>query len=515
MSSLTDKLKKLGSLGEKELVGGLVLVFPDNIPMVGDLVVVRDADGNETTPPDGQHETVDGWLISTKDGEIVAVTEPTAETEVPDVEASESSQELSEGGSTIDTTRIEELENKIVELSNKLDMKPAKNPVSTKDNGADSRQDVRVGNERRFSSDHLLEMLDFYKGVKQNRAKFNQLRNEFNYKQRQEGQFGSGWDLTNVVPRCADYINDIAYVRILNDGLLNIFKNITSQATGSDINKYNTRIPIMDFAPDADLWVQDEQCGFTPLGDKVPNNRMVEVHPLCWEHEQCEIDAKGVFNGGIYMGEDAIPAEVVVMDLIMDRLARDLEKVALYGRGNILGLFNEIQDAIQSGCIPASQWVSQAAYTNANAIDLVEELIDLVPEHMSGLMSDLMFMTHYKVPSYYYKNYRTAFGTPPQFGYPQAPQEAINEMIPDTPFPVQWFKSYSFGSNPVGLNLSVLTNPDNIAYVLEEPTFNDGMKIWYNIDEQKIRFRWCTSFGINFGLCDNIVTNITDVIALP
>ena len=60
-----------------------------------------------------------------------------------------------------------------------------------------------------------------------------------------------------------------------------------------------------------------------------------------------------------------------------------------------------------------------------------------------------------------------------------------------------------------------MTNPDNIAYVLEEPTFNNGMDIWYNKDLQTIRFRWCTHFGINFALCDNIVTNIDAAVVLP
>ena len=114
MGSFVDKLKSLGQLGEKELMGGEKwIVFPDNIPMVGDLVVVRDSEGNETPAPDGSHETVDGWFIATEASEIIAVTEPTEEGIDADVEnPTENIEELSAENQQL-SSRAKEVESTI------------------------------------------------------------------------------------------------------------------------------------------------------------------------------------------------------------------------------------------------------------------------------------------------------------------------------------------------------------------------------------------------------------------
>jgi hypothetical protein len=490
------------SMGESPISGGGgVIIYPSETPQVNDEVIWRDEAGNELPAPNGTYPLENGFTITVMDGVITEVVEAASEAETPAELRAARNQERFLKQEVESMRRQMQLLNEKQELSEKLAKATPALPAITTNPTNDFSFAITSGKDNIAVDQVVAAASLFFKArQKKNKGKYAKYVNP---KKKAEVAFSSGWDLTNMLARCIPYLEDVIYDTVINDSLLSMMTNITARVPDGNVNAFSVDLPRMDFNP-YELWRVDAfECNsFNPVGTFKPDQRRIEVLPIVYEQELCAKDVRNLWNGMIYIDEQSIPAEAILMTMIMERLVNDLEKIAMFGRtgtgGTINGIYNEIQTAKTSGCIPASQVLPPAIFTDTNTISQIEALYDLLPPFMRE-MTDLNAFVPPRIWEYYYRNYRSAF----TFNY----ELKDRGLIPDIDTPIEWKRLYTFSDNTLTQNAVLITSSNNLYYILERAGAESNFESWYMQTEQLIRFRWQNFFGTNFASCNQMVIN--------
>jgi len=524
---LWNKFKKLFdtdgiTFGEATTKEGIKIAFPGDSPELGDdLIVVETGEA----APDGEHIVGDKIyvIVEGKIAEIKDYVEDEAKEEEMPIDDEKDKEEVEEelSAESLSTDEINKYNNikesfknkekqimyknaEIEELKAKLNALENQYSVTNKPiSGAPS---INTNAKAEFSSETFKRA---YKIYHENRAEFSRLNAQAQSESGKNRNFSTGADFTDALSRCASWLPEVLYERIANDSLLSRF---TLQQFVSPSSSANAPLqfimPNNNFNP-TNLWeVRDPNActPFTPNGTASPNQRVIDVKYLEYNYELCPIEWKSIYNGFTWMGYNEFPTETGILIMMVDRLVRDLENIMLFGRtgpgGTITGLINEINNAVISTEIPASQVLTPyGAYSSATAIADVESLVDLLPFNMRNTPSQL-FIADNAITNYF-RNYRSAFN----FGYAikDLKDTRGNITIPDTADNIQ-FSPVNLLSLPTA-QMAFITGPDNVRYILEDPSRMAAPEVYYDFNDRKVKFRFQTWAGINFAKAWEMVVN--------
>lgn len=339
---------------------------------------------------------------------------------------------------------------------------------------------------------------DFAKGF----FAFNDKEYQFSKKGKVFGKksFATGADLSNVIERCVPFLPQVFYDILPNTDIFQYMQNITVNIPSGTTNLFDVEIPRMDFAG-VGLYGEDlirEADGgceaFSPVGTATPNQHRMRVRNGIFDYEICPKEWRDVNNGAYYVDDETMPAEMVLMSLIMNRMLINLYKKVwsgVYAGGYefIDGIFTQVQDAYANPTNYAGQQptrLDQSAYTNTNAVSQLEEFvnIDNIPTVMQ-YRTDLIMFTPYKLQQLYGQDYRSQYTAAPYNN------SFWKEQMDGDPYRPDWQTITQL----TGTNTVVVTPYFNMVYALQNPDFANAPEIYITPFEKKYQIRWEFYFG--------------------
>jgi hypothetical protein len=307
-SDLREKLYTAKQLGSSPIVNGdgAVLEWPGEAPAVGDSAMLVSPDGSSGPAPDGQHTVESGYVITVEAGIITAVTggEVDAKTEEPAKEATETV-----GLSAADVKSIVDAEVKKV-LTTKL---------SGKGFGAVGQ---RVGFNILQSLDNSGKVMDGLKLLQASRHPSREIREKYQ-RTVSNKSYAIGSDVTALLVRSLNSYGEALSQATQSTGLMQFVRQINTGAY--------EQIAVVDRPIDIDLpriavsgvsyRKRVDACSFDPQGVIVASRRLLRANPGTFDMEVCPEAFEGLFNGVIFIDEQTIPAESIVLDIVMRELA--------------------------------------------------------------------------------------------------------------------------------------------------------------------------------------------------
>lgn len=507
-----------------DLLDGRWLIFPGDIPAVGDMVIIRDADGYEHEAEDGIYETISGKIIEVVDSIIKSISEREIEviTEEPMGSINETMNDNEFSKLQIENKRLQAQLKMFEKLNKESEFKVKKSVNEMNLGGYDRGVQNKNG---KFKDEYIVEMfkaMTSEKVVKDGPGKTKSFKISRNMNHHR--QFETGFDISNAIATQFDIYRDVIYELLATDNILQYFNRLNGQAYMGGRFGYDTVLPIINFNPPYpdgyELWrAESENCSQEPTGEFNAYDRTVNVVPIRYEIDFCPPELRNLWNGLIYEGENVVPGETIIMALLANWLSQDLDRVALYGRTsvgppnrNVVGLLTQIQLGVISGDIPATQSIAQAAYDETNAIQQLEELAYATPFQLYG--KDLQIFTSPYIQQRYFQNYKAANANSSWIQIRDAAEygrlmNMFNANFNFNPLFALWD-----GSANAQLNYdytTFITQGSNIGYYLEYAANDGRVDVWQK-DNRKITVSHTNYFGINYALGTNIVTNITSTL---
>ena len=497
MNLFNKKKKSKVQLAEIVTTDGVVVLIPGDVPKIGDSVQVI-MDGEAMPAPAGEYE-FDDYIIVVDENSFIAEIK-----EVP-----ESSDTEPQDG------EVEALKKEVEQLRNqlkiaKLNTRPAGTPVQTQMTFAYNKHNPSKIERAVDKWKYQLSTLWQYKSDVRNKG-YSDLPVRKGAR-RHNLAVGTAFDPSTLTV-CAPYFAEILKDFIVIDNILDFATRISAPPPPTTPASFEIKIPRLPFdttLPDQQLLKQgDDDCGFTPWGEMESSQRILRAYNLFLHHEECIKDYKGLFDGNLYIDEETVPAEVMLIDYLAEKIFEDLERIFWFGRGAIDGILQVICNEITSGCIPATQVKPFVAINDTNAIAQIELLASLMPAAWIS-NPDNVLVTEPQVKRDYYLNARALYNTSLTEGITSdyiRRNEPINFISGVLRWAAQWWNLQA-GTAPIGTTPMFITQPDNLVYLWDAATGDRELEVWYERTPQLLRFRWNTYFGVNVRDCRRVVASI-------
>lgn len=315
-----------------------------------------------------------------------------------------------------------------------------------------------------------------------------------------------GVDFGNSAARARQWFPEWFSERVFADPLFQFLRPIPIDGapTADVIQK---QIVVADFATGS-LWRRGAgDCGFDPAGTHLLNERTLTVRPMYVNDEICPNSFKDYFNGEVWVNDEIIPREAILMEVMFGRLTKELVRQMLYGDYNSGGDDNAIDGlttlftvgstlaATDPGHIPAAQYLSQGAWDASNALANMQAIVDALPAEMYGREMFLALPPQYI--SFFWRNYIATYTNAALMldagQRNRLPIEVSDQVI--NLVPMQQLRGDNGGSNSV-----FLFTPDNLVYALSQYDESNpsAYRMWFNEEEQKVRWRIQANAGTQY-----------------
>lgn len=493
---------------------GSIIRTPSETPMVGDPVILVDAAGNQVgVPEDGKYVTTTGETVVIAAGIITEWIAPMAQDQPAQDPAPAA---MSDGDLA---KQLAQLNQQMQEIMKKQFTEGVNEKfIPVHGNGGRSNrtsdQDILDGMQllsQINSKNPGAPKISLAKGCTPLKLGKYTFSMPYGSDPRRRFTTGQGVDFANLLERYPEFIQELFFSKVIVENIADKFEVETVEVGGN--GTLTSRMVIMDDMPVAGdtmgSYVTPRYlrpgigCNYDSEGQTIFRPRDIIVRPYHWFRQLCPREWGNFMDGKVYVNDEKIPFESVILAFIMDKIANEMDRMILMGDmvanpgvDIIDGLLTIIKNDPN---IPLLQAITGYSITTSNAVTNFNLLHDAVPTNLYGV-DDFVWMMPMRDPTYYFRNFSTT--------------------LTAAPYNTNWEKPWVLSNSFLGEFLPTIHMPTNThvlmprSNILVQVGRNPNIQTGFEAKEGELWFKLEGHIGLNYKI-SQYVTYGAPVIPLP